>query len=181
MFEHVYIHGPDTTSSPLGTLGRSLTKLQVISVSQASKDEVHTLLRGPSSNSLHYVEVDDFARTSCGMQADLVAGDHWWTQVCGIEAVPPALIALALDNGTGYAHTWTTAQGWQRMSRTCDDHVKLKLDGLQALFFADLAASIRSSTEPLSAAHAGGTGGRGGHEDDCNITAADLRLVLTGR
>jgi hypothetical protein len=95
MLEHVYIHGPDITSSRLGTLGRSLTKLQVISVSHASKDEVQALLRGPSADSLRYVEVDCFARTSCGMQADLVAGDHWWTQLCGIEAVPPALIALA--------------------------------------------------------------------------------------
>ena len=92
----------------------------------------------------------------------------------------PPLLSL-LHNGTGYAHTWTSAQGWQRIRRTCDNQVKLKLDGLQALFYADLAASIRSSTEPLAAAHAGGTGGRGGHEDDCNITAADLRLVLTGR
>ena len=159
---------------------------------------------------------------------DLFAGDHWWTQLCGIEAAPPALMGLALDNGSGYAHTWTsdpsaaavtvspvgahsrrfekqtdqpsmtgatgatptgtqllnvkgqTAQGWQRIRRTCDDQVKLKLDGLQALFYTDLAASIRSSSEPHSAAHAGGTGGRGGQTDDCNITAADLRLVLTG-
>ena len=39
---------------------------------------------------------------------DLAAGDHWWTQLCGIEAAPPALMALALDNGSGYAHTWTS-------------------------------------------------------------------------
>jgi hypothetical protein len=151
--------------------------------------------------------------------------------LCGIEAAPPALVALALDNGSGYAHTWTsaaaavtvspagahsrglekqtdqptapmnmtgatgatstatlplnvkgqTAQGWQRIRMTCDDQLKLKLDGLQALFYTDLAASIRSSSVHLSATHAGGTEGRGGQTDDCNITAADLRVVLTGR
>jgi hypothetical protein len=178
MLEHVYIHGPDITSSRLGTLGRSLTKLQVISVSHASKDEVQALLRGPSADSLRYVEVDCFARTSCG---PVVCKQIWLREITGgrsyveLRRCPPLLSLL--HNGTGYAHTWTSAQGWQRIRRTCDNQVKLKLDGLQALFYADLAASIRSSTGPLSAAHAGG---RGRQTDDCNVTAADLRLVLKG-
>jgi len=107
-----------------------------------------------------------------------------------------------IDNGQGFAYTWTSklaasspprasppvsaeakgaaerdagegeAHGWQRKRRCPDDRVARKLHRLQALFFADLAASIYTVSCPESGMDVCSSGG--------HITADDLCSVLTG-
>ena len=115
-----------------------------------------------------------------------------------------SLTALCLDNGHGLSYTWTSdaataskvappsadagggahantrvGGGWQKKWRQPDDEIQLKLDTINALFCADLAASLSASSQPHTA-----DGAREGEvpaSEDYAISPDELRLVLTGK
>jgi len=146
LLEHVYLSGPDTNCCMLGQLGTSLSKLQVISVSYASKKEITQVLTGPSAQSIRHVEVDclklnpkdrDRCANDVAVLADSelkgwivdaesfeVAGAHWWDQLCGLSFnhVPPALTTLVFDNGQGHSYIWTSEPAAYHISPLSSAH-----------------------------------------------------------
>ena len=102
--------GPDTNCCTLGQLGSSLAKLQVISVSHASKKEITQVLTGTSAQLIHHVEVDYLEGLSFVAESSEVVGAHWWDQLCGLSFInmPSTLTTLVINDGQGHSYIWTS-------------------------------------------------------------------------
>jgi hypothetical protein len=158
-------------------LGQSLTKLQVLSVARACKEEVKVLLTGTCAKTLRYLEVDVYS--SDVRSLDQVADCDRWRRLCGLEDVPPMQATLVLDFGFGSACIWDrdavkeNESGWHQTRRLPDDVPSRQLKALQARFFADLAASIPAAGSGAKAADA-----EMGGKSWTDVSAADLRRIL---
>ena len=162
----------------------SLTRLEVLSVASACKEEMRTLLTGACAKSLRYLEVDFY---SCPGVSRFDKVQDCWQQLCGLPATPQIQATLVFGRfGTSCIWTKSTGEaaatrgGWIQKMRSPGDEPARQLEALQASFFADVAASMSVSAAALNSKGADDRGRAQGRcrTDFADINAADLRRVL---